>query len=591
MTKRSDRSTTTTGLAKARPRRRLSKSAAKAGRKLRSTHDTVWDSHPTKGESLLSEKYLQAAEQALYDSGKGRTFLNSWIDSLPLSVKARNSLMSREVSRHKRDIAMQIRRGNAKVIAAATEFLHPSKASQPESINRGAGTSKGDPSSTDGDGPAKKTRKQQPRRERKRAPKPKRSRRTASLANTSTSRGEGPRVESGPKGQTITLKREQYVGEIKSTGPEFQTKSFLLTPANESLFPFASNFARRYESYRFNYLKFEYKNSASAATNGMVGLGAEFDSKDPDPSTKKEFLDMVPRVRTDIWNDCSMSLSAKQLQKIGPQHFIGPVGPQEVLMLDFNESDTRYSGRAFLMMEGVPEDVLGEVWVSYSVTFYTPDYAPPPIPEPWVYTGTNTGLPGTPFGDEASVANPANSLNPKLGISLGIDLATGKSALTFLVPGKYYSMDWRCTFASGALNSLAPLLLTTTVGDVTHFSWPIYTNEGTGAVATAARAHVQFGVRGVSPGVGAVITMTAPAFGGGQTLHSSFTLYEISEATYTHQVTLALERGECKERGRILPGSASYPAPSPSPSTYSEDDHDLPAGYVLARASRAMGFA
>jgi len=299
-----------------------------------------------------------------------------------------------------------------------------------------------------------------------------------------------PNFSMARDGTSITVRRTEYVGDISSVGTDYKLHTYVLTPTNTTLFPWLSGIAARYESYSFNSVKIHYCPTAPATTPGMVGLAAEFDASDADPTNKHEFLNIVPADRASVWSGQSINLSRKDLNVLtgenGARYCGNPKTNADLIPeADAGDAHTTLAGRVYLMMQDVPVGVAGEIWAEYDVSLKIPDYAPPcDVPLRTAARWTAAGASGAIWS--------AYILDPTFGtidnISEGISFLNNSPAngMEMVQPEKYYSYTFYLSGAvgqfTGANNITASVVHPDSRSVGYHGSWR--SNQASHALAT-----------------------------------------------------------------------------------------------------------
>jgi len=215
---------------------------------------------------------------------------------------------------------------------------------------------------------------------------------SASVAKGQVRRSSPPKMITMRNGDCRIVHRE-YIQDIQAPiGPPpsaFFAYSLPINPGQEGSFPWLSNVAKNFESYKFKKLKFCYETEAATSTPGTVVLSVDYDSADPTPATKQQAMAYRGSVRSPPWTpSCHMSLT-EDLSK-QKQYFVRPGLP--VPGTDIKTYDT---GNLFVITQGVtpaPTD-LGELYVEYDVELYTPIYEPgADNSSGWLYPGGPDGI-------------------------------------------------------------------------------------------------------------------------------------------------------------------------------------------------------
>lgn len=140
-------------------------------------------------------------------------------------------------------------------------------------------------------------------------------------------------------------------------------------PGNTEVFPRLSYLASAFEKYEFKQLKFIYAATSPFVTNGAFMGFLETDLLDEPPGTKGEILNHKNCFRSAVFEDCSFSVSKKDL-----------VGQRYVRSTEAVESgrDNRldHLGKLYFGTYGCASttvgDAAGELWIDYEVDLISP---------------------------------------------------------------------------------------------------------------------------------------------------------------------------------------------------------------------------
>lgn len=214
-------------------------------------------------------------------------------------------------------------------------------------------------------------------------PQPGRSQRTAKLSQSGplsaapvsqqrVTRTPNPQFE-GMRNGDCRITHREYIGEINaSTGSPsaFASGSFVINPAQSASFPWLSTIAARYESYRFEKLRFCYETEAPSSLGGSLVMTVDYDASDPAPLSKQQAMAYRGAVRSAPWEECSHTSTPEDLRK-RQSYFCRPGAvPANA---DVKLYDT---GNLFVCTQNVStaSAVCGELYVEYSVILMTPVY-------------------------------------------------------------------------------------------------------------------------------------------------------------------------------------------------------------------------
>lgn len=167
----------------------------------------------------------------------------------------------------------------------------------------------------------------------------------------------------------ILVSKTEYVGEVVSDATSvFRIAGTYPINARSAItFPWLSNLAGNFESYRFKKLIFHYESEAPTVTPGYVGLVVDYNPADPPPTTKMVAMDFEESIRGPVWTRFSHVCTSKNLNKRKSY---------------FNRSSTEspfdpalYDVGTLYMICGSngAAGTLGELWVEYECELITPE--------------------------------------------------------------------------------------------------------------------------------------------------------------------------------------------------------------------------
>lgn len=142
----------------------------------------------------------------------------------------------------------------------------------------------------------------------------------------------------------------------------FASTIFPINPASTATFKWLSGVAESWNNYLFSNLKFEYIGRCSSSIGGSVMMAVDFDSSDPRPTNKADLLNYKNAVSSNAWTTSTLFCDPKDLHK-QVTYFMGTD----------DSSRQSYVGNMVLATGGqAGTGVIGELWVSYSVSLQTP---------------------------------------------------------------------------------------------------------------------------------------------------------------------------------------------------------------------------
>lgn len=175
------------------------------------------------------------------------------------------------------------------------------------------------------------------------------------------------KITNKPKGTRIV--HCEYIADVVSRQQTFDVTRYAINPGLEGTFPWLSTIANRYEYYKFNNLKFEYKPVCPTTTPGTVYMCTDYDAADPTPSTKIMMMSYDGANRTAPWDTASFTLKNSSMHKFAKERFTRPTTATT------NDVKTYDVGNFYIAtantQTGSPV-LLGELYVHYDVELSVP---------------------------------------------------------------------------------------------------------------------------------------------------------------------------------------------------------------------------
>lgn len=207
-----------------------------------------------------------------------------------------------------------------------------------------------------------------------------------------------PKITSSDRGDgSVRVRHREYLFDLIATS-DWSVTPVAINPGLPT-FAWLSELAGLYESYLFTSLSFDFESTASTTSAGTVMMAIDFDSADEIPVSKQALMAMQGAVRTAPWQAMKYSATSSNLKKFGVQRYVrqGALNPN----LDIKTYDV---GKLLLAVQGAPGAQWGEVYVSYDITFFTPQGGPGPAEFNSANVFFNVGtIPTQPFGASAQI--------------------------------------------------------------------------------------------------------------------------------------------------------------------------------------------
>jgi hypothetical protein len=202
----------------------------------------------------------------------------------------------------------------------------------------------------------------------------------------------------------MIVSHSEYVTDVSGSTSGFSVeKSIAINPGLAVSFPWLSQIATRFESYRFKRLQYKFITEQSTASTGFLALVPDYDPTDPEPASKAQAFQYVNVVKSAPWQNLTQTSSLQDLVK-RKTYLVrdSPISGSQTLGL----CDT---GNMFICAGGQTDSsVLGEIWCDYEVELMTPQILP--ISEPPSGDIKSASLQGTtginvelPFGDDPTL--------------------------------------------------------------------------------------------------------------------------------------------------------------------------------------------
>lgn len=197
----------------------------------------------------------------------------------------------------------------------------------------------------------------------------------------------------GLGGRGFRVQHSELINDMVCPGTtNFDVTSIEVNPGLTTAFPWLAGIAPRFETYRFVSLVFEYIPSVGTDTPGRILLAPDYDPDDVDTAEGKLTLSSYDDSKSfPPWDQSKLVCKTKNLNaRKGLLVRTGSV--TEKLLYDALQLNVCYSGFT-------AEKTLGELWVHYTVDFYTPQLDPVAVInlEDAAYTSTNNWPGDNPF--------------------------------------------------------------------------------------------------------------------------------------------------------------------------------------------------
>ncbi len=248
------------------------------------------------------------------------------------------------------------------------------------------------------------------------------SKRSAPVAKATVRRMNRPKFLNKPSGD-LTVCHREYINEIAGS-VAFAVNTLQINPGLAGVFPWLSQIAQRFESYRFKKLVFAFETeSATSATGSVIGA-IDYDASDSAPENKTQVMAYRNSVRSPPWSDFSMNSQQEDLNK-RKTYYVRPGA------LSSNQDIKLYDvGNFYLCTQGqAGTTTVGELYVEYVIDLMTPQLSAPGAGDAiWgLFTGTSNAAPA---------ATVAGGNLPVSVVSTGTTLSV--TTFTFTQPWQGY---------------------------------------------------------------------------------------------------------------------------------------------------------
>jgi len=166
---------------------------------------------------------------------------------------------------------------------------------------------------------------------------------------------------------TYLVKHSELVGSVAGSDA-FSAVAYPINPGLSVQFPWLSQIAPNWESYRFHKLNFRYVNSVGSQQQGTFYMAPEFDVHDSLATSEQQLTSYDNCANTSVWKPVTYQCSKYNLQKRSTYYVRqGPVPANTDLSL----YDVGYLTTGVVDCGAAPVQI-GKLWVDYEIEFMTP---------------------------------------------------------------------------------------------------------------------------------------------------------------------------------------------------------------------------
>ncbi len=195
----------------------------------------------------------------------------------------------------------------------------------------------------------------------------------APVAKTVVSKTPAPKIKRSAKNGDVVVEHTEFLQDI--TGSQaFAVNAFAVNPGLSQTFPWLSQMARLFESYRFEALDFDFRTEAGTTATGSVMAAIDYDASDAPPTTKRQLATYRGYKRSAPWNSFVQSSIREDLSKRQSYYVRSSPVPagSDVKLYDV--------GNLFLATQlQANNSVVGELYVRYRVKLMTPQLQDPAL--------------------------------------------------------------------------------------------------------------------------------------------------------------------------------------------------------------------
>lgn len=172
----------------------------------------------------------------------------------------------------------------------------------------------------------------------------------------------------------VRVRHREYIKDIAGS-VAYAVEQIAINPGLSVMFPWLSQMAGLFESYKFNQLSFEYKTESATTAKGKVVLSVDWDAADAAPLSKQLQLQERTKLDCSAWAVARMNCDQADLWKFGPQRYVrsGAVANTDIKTYDVGNLNVGTQGMA-------DTSAVGELYVAYDVELITPNQAQPSPP-------------------------------------------------------------------------------------------------------------------------------------------------------------------------------------------------------------------
>ncbi len=236
---------------------------------------------------------------------------------------------------------------------------------------------------------------------------------------------------------TERFTNQEAVADVLASS-DFSVATFDINPGLVKTFPWLSSVAAKWDQYRFTRFRVHYVPRTATSADGSVVISPEYNALDNIPTTMMEATNTQDASEGTVWEESFVDFDIKAMFPIGPRkHIRAWAVPGDRSAYD--------AGRVNIAVAGVNSvaagNVIGRIWISYTVEFHVPqDSVPSPLSTTVSMlrlTSSQTLTDLTALDLNWQIDDAATSSNFEVGNPLGAWLDAGTPWQVHLPRGAY----------------------------------------------------------------------------------------------------------------------------------------------------------
>lgn len=191
---------------------------------------------------------------------------------------------------------------------------------------------------------------------------------SAPAANGTYVKHNKARLRSNKSGMSI--RHREYIQDITfgDAGTFNNIVASPINPGNREMFPWLSGIATRFETYRFNSLRFIYEPQCGTDNEGTAMIAVDFDAVDPPPVDKLQFMTYDGAVRSPPWFASVYACAPYNLHKYKEYYITNSLSTPTS-----TDEKTYYVGNLYVATQSQSAPfTAGELYVEYECVLSTP---------------------------------------------------------------------------------------------------------------------------------------------------------------------------------------------------------------------------